>query len=88
MPMVVEAVESRPPENVRVVEVALFGKRYANALLSLNVRQILLTAKQPEARLMPVVCVDVAVPVWLKLRTERPPLNVDVAVVVAFTVPK
>ena len=36
----------------------------------------------------PFVPVDVAVPVCAKLRTERPPENVDVAVVVAFTEPK
>jgi len=39
-----------------------------------------LMARQPAARLMPCANVDVALPVWLKFKTLRPPLNVDVLV--------
>ena len=51
-------------------------------------RQVLPIAKQPLLIVMPVVWVEVADPVWAKFKTERPPLKVEVAVVVAFTVPK
>jgi len=46
-----------------------------------RVRQELPIAKQPEESVTPWFKVEVAVPVWLKLRTERPPWKVEVAVV-------
>ena len=50
--------------------------------------QLFAMAKHPAAIVIPVACVDVAVPVWLKFSTLKPPLNVELAVVVEFTVPK
>ena len=51
--------------------------------------QLFAMAKQPEAKLAPLANVDVAVvELTFKSPTVRPPLNVDVAVVVAFTAPK
>ena len=43
------------------------------------VMQVLLTEKHPVARLIPLVNVDVAEPVWLMAKTFKPPEKVEVA---------
>lgn len=45
-----------------------------------SVRQLLPTAKQPAAIEIPSAKVEVALPLWLKFKTERPPKKVEVEV--------
>jgi len=80
--VVVEKVVVRPPLSARAVVVALLGKRYENELPPEKLKQVLLTEKQPEARLIPLANVLVAVvePTF-NVETERPPANVEVAFV-------
>ena len=52
-----------------------------------NPIQLLAIAKQPAAILTPWLKVEVAVPVWLKLRTERPLPKVELAVPPTLSTP-
>ena len=58
----------------RPVHVLLLARRDA-----FEVRHVPFTAKQPALMVKPFAPVEVAVPLWLKVRTLRPPWNVEVA---------
>src|SRR3989344_8402021 len=88
-PIVVLASDMMPfvkPTNVEVetpYEVTVNGK----SLPLPDVMQVPSTAKQPSARSMPFVKVEVAPPDWLMAKTLMPPAKVEVAEEVAVMYP-